>query len=56
MSRAGRILRAIRAGGRVAWRSFLRFQDHHGPDRAAAVAHYTLLSLPRRGNRAILLE
>ena len=23
----------------------MRFQDHHGPDRAAAVAYYTLLSL-----------
>jgi membrane protein len=41
----GRVLRGIRAGGRVAWRSFLRFQDHSGPDRAAAVAYYTLLSL-----------
>src|SRR6185436_21153506 len=40
-----RILGSIRAGGRVAWRSFLRFQDHSGPDRAAAVAYYTLLSL-----------
>jgi membrane protein len=29
----------------VAWRAFVRFQDHHGPDRAAAVAYYTLLSL-----------
>ena len=41
----GRFRRGIRAGGRVAWRSFLRFQDHSGPDRAAAVAYYTLLSL-----------
>jgi membrane protein len=40
-----RLLGSIRAGGRVAWRSFLRFQDHSGPDRAAAVAYYTLLSL-----------
>ena len=35
----------IRRAGRVAWRAFLRFQDHNGPDRAAAVAYYTLLSL-----------
>jgi membrane protein len=40
-----RFLRALRAAGRVAWRAFMRFQDHHGPDRAAAVAYYTLLSL-----------
>jgi membrane protein len=39
------VLRALRSGGRVAWRAFMRFQDHHGPDRAAAVAYYTLLSL-----------
>jgi membrane protein len=39
------VIRSIRATGRVAWRAFLRFQDHHGPDRAAAVAYYTLLSL-----------
>ncbi len=39
------MIRSIRATGRVAWRAFLRFQDHHGPDRAAAVAYYTLLSL-----------
>jgi len=38
-------LRALRAAGRVAWRAFMRFQDHNGPDRAAAVAYYTLLSL-----------
>jgi membrane protein len=30
---------------KLAWRAFLRFQDHSGPDRAAAVAYYTLLSL-----------
>jgi len=30
---------------RVAWQALLRFFDHHGPDRAAAVAYYTLLSL-----------
>lgn len=35
----------ITDGLRVAWKAFLRFQDHHGPDRAAAVAYYTLLSL-----------
>ena len=40
-----RFLRAIRNGLRVGWRAFMRFQDHHGPDRAAAVAYYTLLSL-----------
>jgi membrane protein len=39
------IFRHARAALRVAWRAFLRFQDHHGPDRAAAVAYYTLLSL-----------
>ncbi len=39
------MISALRAAGRVAWRAFLRFQDHHGPDRAAAVAYYTLLSL-----------
>jgi len=40
-----RPLAALRAAGRVAWRAFMRFQDHNGPDRAAAVAYYTLLSL-----------
>jgi membrane protein len=35
----------IRQAGRVAWRAFNRFLDHNGPDRAAAVAYYTLLSL-----------
>ena len=39
------MIRPLRASLRVAWRAFLRFQDHHGPDRAAAVAYYTLLSL-----------
>ena len=39
------VLRHLRGALRVAWRAFLRFQDHHGPDRAAAVAYYTLLSL-----------
>ena len=37
--------RLIRKAGRVAWRAFLRFQQHGGPDRAAAVAFYTLLSI-----------
>jgi len=40
-----RPLRSLRAAGRIAWRAFMRFQDHNGPDRAAAVAYYTLLSL-----------
>ena len=35
----------ISKAGRLAWRALLRFFDHHGPDRAAAVAYYTLLSL-----------
>lgn len=35
----------IRRAARVAWRAFLRYQDHNGPDRAAAVAYYTLMSL-----------
>ena len=35
----------IRQAGRVAWRAFNRFLDNNGPDRAAAVAYYTLLSL-----------
>ena len=35
----------IRQAGRIAWRAFNRFLDHNGPDRAAAVAYYTLLSL-----------
>lgn len=39
------MIRALRSAGSVAWQAFLRFQDHHGPDRAAAVAYYTLLSL-----------
>jgi YihY family inner membrane protein len=30
---------------RLAWRASERFFDHSGPDRAAAVAYYTLLSL-----------
>jgi len=44
-----RVVRVLFAGLRtglgLAWKAFLRFQDHHGPDRAAAVAYYTLLSL-----------
>jgi membrane protein len=35
----------IRQAGRIAWRAFNRFLDNNGPDRAAAVAYYTLLSL-----------
>jgi membrane protein len=35
----------IRAGLRIAWRALWRFFDHNGPDRAAAVAYYTLMSL-----------
>ena len=35
----------IRQGARLAWRALNRFSDHNGPDRAAAVAYYTLLSL-----------
>ena len=39
------MIRTIGLGLRLAWKAFLRYQDHHGPDRAAAVAYYTLLSL-----------
>ena len=35
----------IRSTIGVAWRALVRFFDHNGPDRAAAVAYYTLLSL-----------
>jgi membrane protein len=35
----------IRRALRLAWRAFMRYQDHNGPDRAAAVAYYTLMSL-----------
>lgn len=35
----------IGRGARLAWRALNRFWDHNGPDRAAAVAYYTLLSL-----------
>jgi membrane protein len=40
-----RILKRISYAGRIAWRAFWRFQDHQGPDRAAAISYYTLLSL-----------
>ena len=39
------VIRRLRNALRIAWRAFMRFQDHHGPDRAAAVAYYMLLSL-----------
>jgi membrane protein len=39
------VIKILRQSGHVAWRAFMRFQDHNGPDRAAAVAYYTLLSL-----------
>jgi membrane protein len=39
------VIRRLRNALRIAWRAFMRFQDHHGPDRAAAVAYYVLLSL-----------
>jgi len=35
----------ILAAVRLAWGALVRFFDHNGPDRAAAVAYYTLLSL-----------
>lgn len=35
----------IRRSARLAWRAFQRYQEHNGPDRAAAVAYYTLMSL-----------
>jgi membrane protein len=31
--------------GRLAWRAFCRFNDHKGPDLAAAISYYTLLTL-----------
>jgi membrane protein len=34
-----------RSPGRLAWRALLRFLEHNGPDHAAAVSYYTLLSL-----------
>jgi len=39
------VIRILRQSGHILWRAFMRFQDHNGPDRAAAVAYYTLLSL-----------
>lgn len=39
------MIHSVGLGLRLAWKAFLRYQDHHGPDRAAAVAYYTLLSL-----------
>jgi membrane protein len=35
----------IREAGRLAWKAAMRFAAHDGPDRAAAVAYYALLSL-----------
>jgi membrane protein len=35
----------IRRSARLAWLGLKRFLEHNGPDRAAAVAYYTLLSL-----------
>jgi len=35
----------IRSTARLLWRAFASFLDHSGPDRAAAVSYYTLLSL-----------
>jgi membrane protein len=35
----------IRRAARVAWQAYWRFHEHNGPDRAAAVAFYTLLSV-----------
>lgn len=34
----------LRKAARLAWRALVRFFEHNGPDRAAAVAYYTLLS------------
>jgi len=39
------VIGRIRQTARLAWIAFNRFQEHSGPDRAAAVAYYTLLSL-----------
>lgn len=38
-------VRVIVGGARLAWRAFGRFNDHKGPDLAAAVSYYTLLTL-----------
>jgi membrane protein len=35
----------FRRSAQLLWRAADRFFDHHGPDRAAAIAFYTLLSL-----------
>jgi membrane protein len=35
----------MRSAARHLWRALMRFFDHNGPDRAAAIAYYTLLSL-----------
>jgi membrane protein len=35
----------IRSSARLLWRAAVRFIDHNGPDRAAILAYYTLLSL-----------
>jgi membrane protein len=40
-----RALGAAGSCGRVAWKAFCRFNDHKGPDLAAAVSYYTLLTL-----------
>jgi membrane protein len=37
--------RRMAACARLAWRAFHRFNDHKGPDLAAAVSYYTLLTL-----------
>jgi membrane protein len=39
------VWRAIVSCARIAWRAFRRFNDHKGPDLAAAIAYYTLLTL-----------
>jgi len=39
------LIHSFGLGLRLAWKAFMRFQDHNGPDRAAAVAYYTLISL-----------
>jgi membrane protein len=41
----GRLWHYVKYVARVAYRSFLRFQEHDGPDRAATISYYTLLSL-----------
>lgn len=35
----------LRRSMQLLWRAAVRFSDHNGPDRAAAIAFYTLLSL-----------